>query len=210
MGLPPPTTLVLKTPLPLPPSLLEAFDVRHGDRATLVNLWAHWCEPCAEEIRSYATDAQRLDGSSIDWRPISLDRPEDHAAASDWLSAQFRLAGIEDSPSARFLDDDALSRLEVVIEHVTGRKKELPIPASLLIDSRGNLQTIHLGPVFPDRFLSEAARILDPAVKAARRGLYPGRWFYRSPRNFERLSRRFLELGHSEAAGFYSALAGTE
>ncbi len=208
LAMPPPPTTMLKTPLPLPPSLLKAFGVRRdGDRATLVNLWAHWCEPCAEEIRSYATSIAKLENVSIDWRPISLDRLEDRGAASEWLAAQLGLAGIEDSPSPVFLEEDALRGLEVVIEHVTGRTRELPIPTSLLIDARGNLQLLYLGPVFPDRFLSDAGRVLDPSLKAARRSLYPGRWYYRSPRNYEGLSRLFLDLGQLEAAGFYAALA---
>ena len=207
----PQTRLLLKTPLPLPPMLLEDLGIQlDRSHATLVNLWAHWCEPCAEEIQSFAGQVERLRASSIEWHPISLDKPSDWNAATDWLHRQFRLAGVDDSPSPVFLDDDALRTLEVLVGHVTGRTTELPIPANLLIDAQGNLQMLYFGSVFPDRFLSDADAVLDPSLNAARRSLYGGRWYYRSPRNYDGLSRQLENLGHLDAVRFYHALASRE
>ncbi|NIM61498.1 MAG: redoxin domain-containing protein, partial [Acidobacteria bacterium] len=207
----PPTRLLLKTPLPLPGALLRKLGLQSDrDRAALVNLWAHWCEPCAEEIRAYAGQTDRLEASSIDWRPVSLDAPVDREAATTWMRAQFEAAGVAGSPTPVFLDDGALRMLEAVVEHVTGRTTELPIPANLVIDAAGNLQMLYLGPVFPDRFLSDAAAALDPSADPSRRSLYPGRWYYRSPRNYTVLGRRLAESGQLEAARFYARLASEE
>ncbi len=207
----PETRLLLKTPLSLPPVLLEDLGIRlDRSHATLVNLWAHWCKPCAEEIRSYAGQVERLRASSIDWHPISLDKPTDRDAATDWLHEQFRIAGVDAPPSPVFLDDDALRTIEVLVGHVTGQTTELPIPTNLLIDAQGNLQMLYLGPVFPDRFLSDAEAALDPSVNAARRSLYPGRWYYRIPRDYDGLSRRLEGLGLLDAARFYDVLASRD
>jgi hypothetical protein len=86
----------------------------------------------------------------------------------------------------------------------------LPIPTSLLIDARGNLQMLYFGPVLADRFLSDAGSVLDPALNPARRSLYPGRWYYRSPRNYGRLSKRLEDLGQLDTAKFYGSLAGPD
>lgn len=201
----PPTRLLLKTPLPLPPRLLRELGALAG-KSTLVSLWAHWCEPCAGEIRAYAGRRSDLEAHSIRWSPVSLDRAEDQAAAADWLRHQYQSAAAEEAPAA-FLDPGSLATLEALLEHVTGRSAELPLPAGLLIDERGNLQMLYLGPVLPDRFLSDASIALDPAIPASRRSLYPGRWYYRSPRNTGELSRRLKELGRPEEAAFYDRQA---
>ena len=199
--------LLLKTPLPLPPSLMKAFGIQTDrNRASLVNLWAHWCEPCAEEIRSYAGQAEGLGAASIDWRPVSLDKQDDRGAATNWFEEQFRLAGVSEPDPPVFLDDGALRTLDVLVEHVTGRTSELPIPASLLVDARGNLQMLYFGSVFPDRFLSDAETVLDPSLNPARRSLYSGRWYYRSSRDYERLSRRLGDIGQLDAARFYGSI----
>ena len=205
----PATRLLLKTPLPLPPGLLENLGVPEG-RTTLVNLWAHWCEPCAGEIRSYARRIKDLDDRSILWSPVSLDAPQDHDAATDWLRRQFASAGNDKPPPPRFLDDGSLRTLEVLLEHVTDRNAALPIPANLLVDARGNLQLLYFGPVFPDRFLSDEAAVLDPEALASRRSLYPGRWYYRSRRNLGELGRTLGESGRADDARFYLEKAGSE
>ena len=208
---PPSTRLLLKTPLPLPPRLLKTLGYgADRKRSVLVNLWAHWCEPCAEEIRSYAVHTNRLRASSIEWFPVSLDQPDDHEAATDWLNAQFRIAGVDESPTPVFLGKEDLRELEVLIGHVTGRAMELPIPASLLIDAHGNLQMLYFGSVFPDRFLPDANTALDASLNAARRSLFGGRWYYRSTRNYRALAEQFETIGQTDAARFYDSLGDSD
>ena len=200
---PPGTRMLLKTPLPLPPALLEDLGVERG-RTTLVNLWAHWCEPCAAEIEAYARQSGDLDSRSIAWSPVSLDADGDREAAREWLRLRFVAADRDDPPQARFFDGRVLDTLQLVVEHVTGRADALPIPTSLLVDGSGHLQMLYLGPVFPDRFLSDAARALDPDTLASRRSLHAGRWYFRSPRNLAELSRRLIDAGRIEDARFYA------
>ncbi|MDH3626882.1 MAG: ASPIC/UnbV domain-containing protein [Acidobacteriota bacterium] len=198
----PMTRILLKTPLPLPPPLLRELRVKTGT-ATLVNLWAHWCLPCAEEVRSFAAASTELNAASIHWSPVSLDPPEDRDAATDWYRRQHEVAGRSAMAAAVFLDPDALVTLETLIQHVTGRADELPIPANLLIDAEGRLQILYFGAIIPSRFLSDAGGALDPAQSPSRRSLYPGRWYYGSPRNLGELGRLLKKRGRQDDAEFY-------
>jgi peroxiredoxin len=193
---------MLKTPLALPPTLLEELGAAAG-RTTLVNLWAHWCEPCAEEVRTFAARLADLETRSIRWSPVSLDAPDDHAAAVEWLRQQLVSVATEQRPPVRFLSAGSLRTLEAVLAHVTGRAGALPIPANLLVDAKGRLQLLYFGSIFPDRFLSDAGNVLDPARLASRRSLRPGRWYYRSRRDLAELGRNLAEAGRMNEAGFY-------
>ncbi len=198
----PPTRLLLKTPLPLPPALLEPLGIIPG-QPTLVNLWAQWCTPCAAEVTAYARDDARLAEVGVAWRPLSLDVETDHEAASAWLAARWRDAGRADEPTFRAIDARALSALRGVLQHVSGVDRELPIPASLLVDARGRLQLVYLGAILPDRFLSDARIALDADLSASRRALWPGRWYYRSRRNLVSLAEAFEADGRPDLASFY-------
>lgn len=75
---PGPTRVLLRTPLPLPPSLSTlAGNVRAAGRATLINLWAQWCAPCIEELGAFADRHAEIRDAGLDVVAWSVDSVED-------------------------------------------------------------------------------------------------------------------------------------
>jgi len=192
----PPVRVLLRTPLPLPPSLAEPlYGGSAPARATLINLWAHWCEPCIEELRGFAERDDELRGAGLDVVPFSIDEPVDHARATELLG---------DALVSRFADEGLRETLDAILRHVLLRHDELILPTSLLVDRRGLIQMVYLGPVDSDTLLADARKfaLADP-VPASRRSLGGGRWYFRTPRPLTNLSNDLKQRGRTEDARYY-------
>jgi thiol-disulfide isomerase/thioredoxin len=99
-------------------------------RVVLVNLWATWCAPCRKEMPSLSALERQMGSKDFEVIAISLDR-KGAAAAQSYLKE----TGATDL--ALFLDPSAatLDQLQAI-----------GLPASVLIDRRGNEIGRMLGP----------------------------------------------------------------
>ena len=100
-----------------------------------------------------------------------------------------------------------METIEAILRHVLERRGEVVLPTSLLVDSRGFLQMIYLGPVGADRLLADARKfafIRD--VAPSRRSLFPGRWYFRTPRDLSGLADDLKSRGQRYDARFYYAV----
>jgi hypothetical protein len=199
--------VLLRTPLQMPPSLTARVNEGAGPgRAKLVNLWAHWCVPCSEELSRFAAAYPDLQVAGLDVVPLSVDAPEDLDRAAAWFEEW--IAPRMPSPGFGFrtIAPDEAESLDAILRHVLDRRGEMVVPTSLLIDSRGFLQMIYLGPVDPDDLLADAEIWALSPVKGSRRGLFPGRRYFRAPRNLGALAADLRERGRRDDARFYYAL----
>ena len=96
--------------------------------------------------------------------------------------------------------------VDAVLQHVLGRRGEIVVPTSLLIDARGFLQMVYLGPVSPEQLAADAKRWVFSETQPSRRSLYRGRWYYRTPRNLGALAADLRARGLRGDARFYYAL----
>ena len=93
-----------------------------------------------------------------------------------------------------------------ILRHVLIRHEDLTLPTSLLVDPKGRLQVIYLGPVQPEVLLADVERFVTAPVQGARRSLYGGRWYFRSPRDLVGLAADLRGRGLKDDARYYLAL----
>ncbi len=67
---------------------LQALVRSPGARATLVNVWASWCQPCREEFPDLVRLARTYEGKGLRLVFVSADFEEDVPAARKFLAKQ--------------------------------------------------------------------------------------------------------------------------
>lgn len=199
--------VLLKEPLGMPPGISGLLPGGSGRRARLITLWAHWCEPCLEELDELSRGYDALREGGIEVVALSVDPPEDIPLA-DRLFSERILPNFPGEPFARrTASPEVLETIDALLSHVLGRHDDLLLPTSLLVDPVGQLQLVYLGPLSTERLLDDARRwALSPPIDASRRSLYPGRWYFRTPRDLAGLAADLKTRGREEDARFYESL----
>lgn len=201
------TRVVLKVPLPLPAEVRTALRPGSVDgRCTLVCLWAAWCAPCLSELATLTKEIERLAQSGIQIAAVNVDKEEVKSKARQAFD-RIVVAG-RDRPSIASvsLPTAVLDTLDAILKHVRDSEGLGSLPMSLLIDARGQLQIVYMGPVTVEALLADGPTYGANAVAPHLRYSFPGRWYFGAPRNLPDLSRDLEQRGHSESATFYSDL----
>jgi thiol-disulfide isomerase/thioredoxin len=196
--------VLLKEPLPLPPSLRELlFDEAPAGGSRLLNLWAHWCAPCLEELSELAGRYEDLRAEGLEVVALNVDPPEDRERAARVLGER-----IGEPPFGSLTAGEATAELiDALLDHVLQREGELVLPTSLLVDGQGILQMIYIGPLTAERLLADVDRWIHRPVSGADRSLFPGRWYFRTPRDLLGLATELKARGLREDARFYLGVA---
>jgi thiol-disulfide isomerase/thioredoxin len=198
------TPVLLKEPLPLPPTLRELlFGGGVAGRAKVLNLWAQWCAPCLEELEGLALRYADLQTAGVDVVALNVDPPEAQEQAVRVLGERIGDVAFV----RRKADEETTDLIDALLEHVLQREGEVQLPTSLLVDRQGLLQLIYIGPLNADRLLADHARWIDSPVNGAERGIFPGRWYFRTPRDLLALATELKARELREDARFYLALA---
>ena len=188
----------------MPPTLLRLlFDEGPHGRAKLLNLWAQWCAPCLEELSELAGRYGDLHDAGVDIVALNVDLPEDREQAARMLGQRVANAPF----GRRVVDENTADLIDALLEHVLQQQGELRLPTSLLVDGQGMLQMIYLGPLTADRLLNDLDRWIDSSVPDAERSLFPGRWYFRTPRDLLGLASELKARDLRDDARFYLGLA---
>jgi len=217
--------IVLQAPVPLPSLEIEAVSgemVRlfgitpTGPTGTgapvLLNLWATWCKPCAEELRGLAARAADIAREGLTVVALSVDDPQEKDAAKLYLED---LAWPHASGQ---LPARTAAVIETLWNSVQNREADLPVPTSLLVDTIGRVVAIYVGPLDVDRVLADLPLVgAEANARRARAVPFAGRWFAAPGEvdlaSFERAYRRRgldaaaseLHLGQVEVQAFSQA-----
>ncbi len=146
--------IVMASPLPLPKSTYLALDgtrqpiARTEQLPQLINLWATWCVPCVAEMDGWTNDEATLRKLGIDILALSVDQPDDPAAARSAIVAPF-LAKRRFPFNTGLADAEFLGVIEVAGRAQIDKFESLPVPSSLLLDADGRIAFIYKGPSRP-------------------------------------------------------------
>jgi thiol-disulfide isomerase/thioredoxin len=199
-----PTRIVLKTPLPLPPSLTEWLDSNgFAGQPVLVNLWAQWCAPCLAELSEFSTGIERIRAAKLSLLAANLDEPARRPLAKAAFARQVAPAARDRGLKLATLAPAQLDTLDVLLTHVRHKQRELALPTSLLIDEYGQLQIIYEGPLDIPLLLCDAADYVTTTRPANQRSSFPGRWYFRGKRDWSGLAQSLKERNRTRDARFY-------
>ncbi len=112
--------VVLREPLPLPPSLLAPGAEVGGEMTPrLINLWAHWCEPCVDDLYELAGGSSALREAGLDVVAWSVDAAEDRRRAVELFATVRRETGAGGFAN-RFITSPERETLDAILSHVLG------------------------------------------------------------------------------------------
>lgn len=199
--------IVLRAAMPLPRlpvfaadgSAAELFPLgppAEGARPMLVNLWASWCAPCAGELRALQGERATFEARGL--RVLALG-VEGEATRAQELAA---LDALGWSGERAFASAECAEVLDALQGMLLDRERRLPIPTSLLVNARGELVCLYLGPVEPARVLADLALLeLDPAARRDAAIPFPGLWYEPPfPADLTLFGKRLRERGLERAA----------
>jgi thiol-disulfide isomerase/thioredoxin len=116
-------------------------------QVAVVNFWATWCGPCKEEMPSLARLQKDYVGKPLKVVTISVDRPEDSAAAKDFLKSHGGLSFYSDPQYA-------------VIFGLSPRPQGIPV--TVIYDKLGRERARLSGGA--DWSTSQAKRVMDAVL----------------------------------------------
>ena len=195
---------MLRSHLSMPPSLVDAvYGGSKPQRAAVINLWSSACPPCLGELRDLADHSGEFDRVGVDLIALGMDEPQNRDAAAR-LFAEKIAPRMKQSPFSHVgASPDVIRTVEVILDHLLFRQGKMTLPTSLIFNPKGDLQVVHVGGSTAKRLLQDAQEYAVTLKLGAFRSFYPGRWYYRTPRDLEGLAKALDEASQKADAAFY-------
>lgn len=121
---------------PATPAELRALLAASGPTATIVNVWATWCEPCVAEFPDVLRAAREARPRGVRMMFVSADFESEHGAAEKFL----RQSGVDFTTYVKKGDDQAF--IDGLNPSWSGS-----LPATMIFDGRGNLRFFREGDI---------------------------------------------------------------
>ena len=145
-------------------------------KPVLLNLWATWCAPCIKELREFGRREQTLRQSGLEILALNVDGLQEELSASPQQARQL-LARLDYPFASGSANRKLLDSLEVIRNELFIWGRPFPVPTSFLIDARGWLAAIYMGPVEVEQLLADLAEIDATPERLLAYGLpFEGRW----------------------------------
>lgn len=173
--------VVMASPLPLPAATYLDLNGRRqtiapAGKPLLLNLWATWCAPCEVEMAAWTKEERKLRALGLDLLALSVDDPTDAYADRIKLVRPF-LTQRKFPFRAGLADAGFLDVLEVAGRAQLDKYETLPVPSSLLLDSKGRIAVLYKGPVEAEQLAHDLALLKrPPEQRHAEAAHFPGRW----------------------------------
>ncbi|MFO0723541.1 MAG: TlpA disulfide reductase family protein [Myxococcota bacterium] len=119
-------------------------------KATLVNVWASWCAPCAHEFPLLLRQSRALAPRGVETILLSVDEPEDRAA----VEAFARRYQADEGVYVRAGDDAELMK-------ALGSGWSGGLPATMIFGPHGELRFFHEGELEEEELIQAAELVLE-------------------------------------------------
>ncbi len=196
--------LVLKIPLAIPPSLLNAlFSTADRVRPVLVTLWEYDCNDCVDQLAELARQSKRMNDAGLNVVALNIDKLENRRKAIDFFRTQIEPIVASKGISELAAEPDLMVTIDAIVDHIRGRMNDWPMPLGLLVDGTARIQIVYFGPVDIDQLLIDQAEFVETPRKPHLRSSLQGRWYFRSRRNLEALAEDLKYRRRREDSLFY-------
>jgi Tfp pilus assembly protein PilF/peroxiredoxin len=161
----------------------------------LLNFWATSSGPSVQSLVEFQKMLSRVRSPAVVVVAISVDPP----AAAGRVRALARQQNF--SFPILLASEEVAGIYNLLFRYLFDRHKNLPIPASFLIDTKGRLAKVYQGPADPRRVQKDAASIPQNARERQERALpFAGSAYGSFSRNYFTDALVFAQHGYSEAA----------
>jgi tetratricopeptide (TPR) repeat protein len=123
----------------------------------LVTIWASWCPTCQTELAEFVKRKEELRQAGIGILALSVDGLGDDK--SDIELARKLLVDLQFPFLAGLATPELINELQGLHDLVIPLKHPLPVPASFLLDGKGQLSVIYKGKADVDDILRDSAHI---------------------------------------------------
>ncbi len=149
-----------------------------------------------EQLRTLDRRRAALAAAGLTVVAINVDEPENAGKAQSFLMQQ-RFA-----MPVLFATEEVAGIYNIVYRYLFDRRRDLPIPASFLLDKEGRIVKLYQGPVTPERLVDDARSIPSTAADRMRKALpFPGTLYQGEfSRNDFTYGVAMFQLGYLEQA----------
>jgi Flp pilus assembly protein TadD/peroxiredoxin len=173
--------------------------------ALLLSFWAAASPTCREQLRLLQQHESTLAASGLRVLGINVDDPGDAQTAQSFAAK----AGL--SFPNLIATQDVAGVYNIIYRYLFDRRRDLPIPASLLLDKDGLIVKVYQGPVHPERLVEDLKSIPGTEADQIRRALPLGGVLYQGAfqRNDFTYGVAMFQRGYLEqaAAAFKQVIA---
>jgi Flp pilus assembly protein TadD/peroxiredoxin len=135
----------------------------------LLNFWISKSQPCIEQLRVFQKNQSTFAKNKVRVAALNVDDPADQQAARS-VAAQERL-----SFPVLLATPEIAGIYNIVSRYLFDRRKDLPLPTSLLLDADRKIVKVYQGELSPTQLIEDANSLPKTAVDRLRRALpFPG------------------------------------
>ncbi len=117
--------------------------------ALLLSFWATALPPCREQLRLLEKYQSALATNGLSVLGINVDDPGDAQTARTFASKEaFSFPNV-------LATQEVAGIYNIIYRYLFDRRRDLPIPASLLLDKDGMIVKVYQGPVHPERLVED-------------------------------------------------------
>jgi Flp pilus assembly protein TadD/peroxiredoxin len=131
----------------------------------LLNFWATASPACGQQLRVFEKGQSTLARNGLRILALNIDDPGDVGAVRAFVAKE----GL--SFPVLLGTEEVIGVYNIVYRHLFDRRRDLPLPASFLVDGGGLIVKVYQGPVNPERLAEDLKSVPENAADRMRKAL---------------------------------------